>query len=299
MKSRLFRAVFFVGFMFLTLACNSDNQEVWTPKKGELTVWDDAHGIFYSDVNTRNSEPGLSNIVLLHNYIHEAPGYTPERMSAWVQKNEDLIDKMEQQWRESPYYTPNEPLAFEFSCLEDLSIISYYNLWGRESGEELVDMFLLKPCGPFFSFPEGDILPDEEYDKWMTLEEWKSKACVCCWFHFKAKEPIDSENLILMLTTTVRDSWNTTSNTRKVEVLVGKRDGLYGGSAILSDEELERVLEWERANRQPDTLKFCGRLARSFFPCTEPLATSGNKREEATPKGSLLVFYTNGRITPV
>ena len=170
-------------------------------------------------------------------------------MSAWVQKNEDLIDKMEQQWRESPYYTPNEPLAFEFSCLEDLSIISYYNLWGRESGEELVDMFLLKPCGPFFSFPEGDILPDEEYDKWMTLKEWKSKACVCCWFHFKAKEPIDSENLILMLTTTVRDSWNTTSNTRKVEVLVGKRDGLYGGSPILSDEELERVLEWERANR--------------------------------------------------
>lgn len=249
MKNTILRTLLLMSTVCLLGACEfaGDNYDVWTPQKGELTVWDDALGMYHGDTKPEGAEIGFPNLFLISEYIHCAPGAGPENKSTWVQQNGDLIDKMEKQWRESPYYTEDAALAFEFSCLEDLSFISYYDLWGRKSGEELVDMFLIKPVGPFFSFPDGDMLPDEEYDKWMTLEEWKSKACVCRLFQFKVKEPIDSENLIMMFTITVRNSWNTSSNTRKTAIYNGKVDGIYCGSEILSEEESQCVREWERA----------------------------------------------------
>lgn len=242
--------MFIASSILLMMACEvaGEPHDVWSQKKGKLTVWDDTHGVYYCDNTINGAEIGFPNIFLNNSYIHSAPGWGPENKSPWVQKNGELIDKMEQQWRESAYYNKDAPCTLEFSRLEDLSIISYYDLWGRKSGEELVDMFLIKPCGPFFNFPEGDMLPYEEYDKWMTLEEWKSKACACSLFYFKVKEPIDSENLIMIFTTTVRDSWNSSHNIRKAGVLVGKRDGLYSGSVIVSDEERERITEWFEAN---------------------------------------------------
>lgn len=251
MKKILFIVVLLVSSICLLTSCESE--AVWTPEKGQLTVWDDATGEVYSDVFKRGATPGHPNIFMLYQYSFSAPGDTPEVMSDWVRKNGELIDKMENQWRQSPYYSKEKATYIEFSCMEELSIISYYELWGRPTGEELVDMFLVKPIGPYFSFPEGDMLPDEGFSEWMTLDEWKTKACVCSAFQFKVKEPIDSPNdLVLRFSVKARNSWNSSYITRTVWVGAGQEDGIYDGGSFadaMSEEERERVEEWMSANK--------------------------------------------------
>lgn len=130
---------------------------------------------------------------------HYVSGLFVENISnAWTITNEDMLEQMEKEWRESPYYTEDKCIIIEFTLMKDLSIICTEEMWGRERGAELVDMFLFKPEGPFFSYPDGKLLPDDGLNEWMTIDELLKKECVYSLLHVKPKEPTPIGDIIIM-----------------------------------------------------------------------------------------------------
>lgn len=190
-------------------------EEVWTFNRGNFYVWDDSVGLLYGGASGVGPFGNLC-FVLVQEYDIEVPGHNMEDYSMWIKANQKLIEKMEQQWKKSSYYTTEKATTIEFTKLEAVSITSDQTLWGREKGSELADMFLMKPRGPYFTFPDGDIVEDEKLNRWMTFEEWANMSCACSNIDITPKENVtpEFEFIPLFIKAQSRNSWNDASITR-------------------------------------------------------------------------------------
>ncbi len=206
------RIILSFAIIAMTFVSCETPREVYSHEFGHLYVIDESVSIIGS--YTPNFALDGSDMIIQTQYFYRisVPHDDISLYSPWVAANKDLIDQMEQEWMASPYYTEECYALVQFTRTEDISIICNEEMWGRERGAELVDMFLFKPVGPFFSYPDGKLLPDDGLNEWMTIDQWLEKACVCMGLNLKFKElPTLEELFMLGIKYTARNSNNTST----------------------------------------------------------------------------------------
>ncbi|MBO5805839.1 MAG: hypothetical protein J6R10_03165 [Tidjanibacter sp.] len=214
----------------------------------DFVVFNDASASVY--VELKHTGEQLEDIRLIVAHILNTggdPNYNPYA-TYWGEKNRTLVEKMEEQWKNSDY--KDSGLVFEFSQFSNLSIIANRTLWGRPAGEELADMFLIKNWPPYFSFPEGDLLPEEGLGQWMSMEQWASQGCVSHHYQIAPKSTPSEQfdGLLLLVKERVRNSWNSGYAERLSGIAIAKVNGQYAEDfSWMSEEDILWEKEmWEK-----------------------------------------------------
>lgn len=247
MKRSVYKAVIMAAALWLTGCERGEDSAVFTFKDGKFYVWDNSVTDFMLDSYNSFANFEEGQIYIQHNYSIEVPDHNPADYSSWIRNNTALIDKMTQQWRKSSYYDRNKATTLEFTHIKSISVIANQTLWGREKGEELADMFLIQAMGPYFTFPDGDMLGDDGLGEWMSIEEWTSKGCVAASYRLRAKDNSGcGDTVILYCEEVVRDSWDNVDITRRMTYSLKRQsDGKYlRDISWWGEEEITFEEEW-------------------------------------------------------
>lgn len=230
-----------------TVGCNEPG-DVWSPQEGKLYVWDNT--ITELDVGTGN--PVDFNTMRPILFCPQKYSKDPYDQSSWDETNKALLDKMVKQFKDSPYRDSKERYVLEFTSIEGISIKSNQKLMGREQGEELADMFLIKPLWPYFTFPDGNLVEKELYDKWMSIDEWIAADCIGAGYVFKPKEQTTcGDYLVLSFKVESLDSWHYKPLTRRATAYLQKTNGKYLMASDFLDNDGNSITYEEMMDMYP------------------------------------------------
>ena len=215
----------------LAMGCDSPGEPAWRyPDAGKLYVFSEYNTWLGGQYTPGLPADDLDNFTM-GTYLLVMSTDFPD--CAWYSANQGLEEKINSQWKNSSYYSPTFKGSIIFAPLKSLSIVSNVAHCGRERLTDISDLFLFKPIGPIFTFPEGDMLNDEDFDRWMTIEEWTSKNYVCQSFELQIQgevEECDDIPIIFSCKATFLRSDLSGDYVSSNELWLGRHpDGRYGG----------------------------------------------------------------------